>query len=252
MSLFIRRRRSRRGALAGALLAAALTAPGASALAADRLPDLRMAHPADLKVDTSTISGHRLLRYTSVIVNVGRGPFEVHGDRTSTSAPMAVTQRIFNDAGGYRDVATAATMFFAGDGHNHWHLRDLETGELIRPDNGSKVGTLAKHGFCFFDNVAFQLSLTGAPQSPFYTGCGSSTSLHIVPGLSIGWGDKYAATLAYQYIDVTGLANGRYRLQVGVNTGLGFQEADSTNDGSWIEIRLGAHSAKITAYGPGA
>jgi len=32
-------------------------------------------------------------------------------------------------------------MYFAGDGHTHWHVRDLETYELIRSDNGSKVGT---------------------------------------------------------------------------------------------------------------
>ena len=66
-------------------------------------------------------------------------------------------------------------MYFAGDGHNHWHVRDLETEKLIRLDNGAKVGTSAKHGFCFFDNVRYRLTLAGAPQSARYTGCGTST-----------------------------------------------------------------------------
>lgn len=212
-----------------------------------------MVRPSDLKIDTSTVPGRKLLRYTAVIVNAGTGPFEVHGDRADTSAAMTVTQRIYDSsATGHHDIATAATMFYAGDGHNHWHLRDLETGELIRPDNGVKVGTLAKHGFCFYDNVAWRLSLTGAPQSPFYTNCGNASSLHIVPGLSIGWGDKYPWSIAFQYIDITGLANGRYRLQTGASTSLGFQESNLSNNSSWVEIRLANHSVKITATGPGA
>ena len=39
---------------------------------------------------------------------------------------MSTTQRIFDDAGGYRDGPTSASMYFGGDGHNHWHVQDLE------------------------------------------------------------------------------------------------------------------------------
>jgi hypothetical protein len=233
---------------------AALTAPSAAAFAADRLPDLGMAHPSDLKVDTNTVPGRRLLRYTAVIVNVGSGPFEVHGRRPDTSTPMSVTQRIYDDsATGFHEVGTSAEMFHAGDGHDHWHVRDLETGELLRLDNGSKVGALAKHGFCFYDNAVYRLTLPGAPQSPVYTSCGSLTSLHVTPGLSVGWGDRYPWNIAYQYIDITDVTNGHYRLEIGASTApLGFQESSYSNNTSWVNVRLLRHSAKILSYGPAA
>jgi Lysyl oxidase len=244
---------SRRCLASASLAAALLLVLAAPAIAADTLPDLGMAHPSDLHIDNNTIAGHRLLRYTAVIVNVGSGRFEVHGDRTSTTSPMVVTQRIYNDTGGYRDVSTAAEMFYSGDGHNHWHVEDLETGELIRTDNGVKLGSLAKHGFCFYDNVAYRLGLPGAPSSPFYTSCGTASSLHITPGLSVGWGDKYPWNVAYQYIDIAGVGNGRYRLEIGARTEpQGFVESDYSNNKSWVDIRLKGNSAKILSYGPAA
>jgi len=221
-----------------------------TANAADRLPDLGMAHPSEIQIDKS--SGRRLLRYTTVIANVGRGAFELHGTRPSTSASqMSVSQRIFNDAGGYRDVPTTATMFFAGDGHNHWHVRDLESQDLIRLDNGSKVGTAAKHGFCFFDNVRYRLTLTGAPQSARYAGCGTSTSLAVTMGLSVGWGDAYHYYLAYQYIDITGVSSGRYRLKIAADAANWFAESNNSNNSSWADLQLkSSGQPRIIRYGP--
>lgn len=242
---------SLRRASAAASLAVVLAVP-APAFATDYLPDLGMAHPRDLKVEKS--SGRKLLRYTAIVVNVGVGRFEVRGDRPDTASAMTVTQRIYDDsATGYHDaVVPGAQMFYSGDGHNHWHVGDLETGELLRLDNSTKVGALAKHGFCFYDNYRYNLSLPGAPLSPFYTSCGTASSLHIVPGLSVGWGDSYPWNVAYQYIDITGVANGRYRLQISASTALGFQESDYTNNVSWVDITLRANSAKIIATGPAA
>jgi hypothetical protein len=239
------------GCAAVTALALALPAP---ALAADVLPDLGMARVSDLKIDKSTIKGHKLLRYTAIIVNVGAGPFEARGGRSSTSEPtMAVTQRIYDDAGGHRDLTTSAEMFYAGDGHNHWHVRDLETGELTRLDNGVKTGTLAKHGFCFYDNYQYRLTLPGAPQSPVYTNCGSASSLNVTMGLSIGWGDAYYWNTAYQYIDITGLSNGHYRLtSSAAPPSLGFQESDTTNNATWVDIALRNNTVRVLAYGPAA
>ena len=229
-----------------------LALPAPTAFAADHLPDLGMLHPSDLTVQTS--NGRKLLRYTQVIVNGGIGPFEIHGVRPDTASPMTVTQRIYDDSpSGYRDVSIPrAEMFYAGDGHNHWHVKDLETGELIRHDIETKVSALGKHGFCFYDNYKFNLGLPGAPLSPVYTNCGNANSLSVDPGLSVGWGDRYSWSLAYQYIDITGLPPGQYRLRVSVNTTLGFQESSYTNDVSWVDILLVGNNASIIAKGPAA
>lgn len=226
--------------------------PGQAAAATDRLPDLGMARLADFRIDTN--SGHRRLRYSATIVNVGAGAFELHGQRADTTSDMTVTQRIFDDSGGYRDVATGASMYFAGDGHNHWHTRDLEVATLSRLDNGQQVGSLAKHGFCFSDNVAYRLDLPGAPPSRVYTSCGTDPlALQTMMGLSIGWGDLYGYQTTDQWIDITGLQPGRYHLATSVNTSLGFAESNTANDGTWVDLQIRNHgSIRVLAYGPNA
>src|SRR5262245_38167278 len=96
--------------------AAATSVPG------DRLPDLRMARVRDLRLERDA-AGHRLLRFTTRIVNVGKGPFVLHGRRASTSiAAMTVVQRVTTPSG-FRAVPTTAIMRWSGDGHNHWHTQ---------------------------------------------------------------------------------------------------------------------------------
>jgi hypothetical protein len=222
------------------------------ATAADRPADLGMAQLRQLTIDR-TSDGRRLLRFTATILNVGFGPFELHGQRPDTLNPdMTVSQRIFDDAGGSRNIPTTAVMYYAGDGHNHWHVRDLARYELVRLDNGVKVGTGAKRGFCFFDNYRSTTGLPGAPQSPVYVSCGTNpAALAVTMGLSIGWGDTYNYTLSGQYIDITALAAGRYRLLATADADNWFVEGSETNNATWVDIQLRGHGAvKILAYGP--
>lgn len=235
-------------------LSAAVLAVSAPAAEGDSLPDLGMAQIGDIKVD-KTPDGRRLLRFTAVIVNVGRGPFELHLRRASTSDPMAVSQRIYTSTG-WREVASSAGTTFGGDGHNHWHIVNLENSELVRLDNGSKAGTGVKLGFCFLDNVKYRLTLPGAPTSPRYGGCltaGTQTWLDVTMGLSVGWGDEYRWSLPDQYVDITGLAAGRYRLRVTADTQNLFVESDDTNNTTWVDLQIkGQGSVRIDGYGPAA
>ena len=212
----------------------------------DLLPDLRMARLQNLQIQNT--GGRRLLRFDSIVVNVGAGNFEARGSRPNTSTNMTVTQRIYNDAGGYRDRATTAQMYFAGDGHTHWHLRDLESYELLRLDNGVKVGTGAKHGFCFYDNYRF-----GSTQAAYYTSCGSDpNALEVRMGLSKGWGDIYQARLVDQYIDITGLTSGRYKLQATADEANWFSETNNSNNFTWVDIQISGNSVSVIRYGPSA
>ena len=230
-------------ALAGALALAVPASPAGAA--ADLLPDLGMAPLTDLKIQ-KTSDGRKLLRFSSIIVNVGEGPFELHGQRPDTDTPtMTTSQRIFDDESGHRDVPTDAVMYFGGDGHNHWHVRDLESFELTRLSKGSKVGTGAKHGFCFSDNY-------GSEQDPYYTGCGQAGDLQVTMGLSVGWGDLYRYNLPDQYIDITGLGRGRYRLEGTADADNWFQESDETNNSTWVDLRIGHGRVKVLGYGPAA
>ncbi len=117
-----------------------------------------MAKLIDLQ-QTQLSNGRPVLRYSTTIVNVGAGAFEVHGARTSPSE-MSQTQRISDSTGTSRDVVTPGTMVFGGDGHNHWHVNNLATSELFAL-NGNRVGTSNKRGFCFWDNIKYRLTLLG-------------------------------------------------------------------------------------------
>jgi hypothetical protein len=230
------------------LALAALVATNKPAEAAtDKLPDLGMAKLNNIQIQNT--NDQRLLRFDTVIVNTGAGSFELHGSRLDASTDMTkVTQRIYNDAGGYRDVPTTAQMYWSGDGHNHWHVRDLEEYELIRLDNGKKVGTGAKQGFCFRDNYEF-----GSTQDAYYTDCGHDRdALEVRMGLSRGWGDIYTWKTVGQYIDITNLKSGRYRLQAMADAGTWFEESDETNNVTWVNIRIKGSRVSVIKYGPAA
>jgi hypothetical protein len=240
-----------------AVLVMAQTSPRPAYAASDRLPDLGMANFKALQVQRTT-DGRKLLRFSSILVNVGDGRFEARGRRPNTGTPtMAVTQRIYDDAGGYRSVPTDAVMYYSGardgdDGHFHWHVRRLEGFKLTRLDNGVKVGTIAKHGFCFFDNYRY-----GSTRDPFYTiaggACGdSSSNLRVRMGLSVGWGDIYRWSLPGQYIDITGLSAGKYRLRGVADPSDWFREKDNTNNSTWVDLQITSDGVRVLNHGPSA
>lgn len=240
-------------ALAAAVVPAQV-ARGASAAVNDLLPDLRVARVTNWTVQT-TSSGHRLLRFTSVLTNVGRGPLVLRGSRPSTSvAEMTVRQRIYRDNGTSWWLNTPSVMRYAGDGHNHWHVQRIASYEL-RPLSNLAATPLrgAKAGFCFFDTTAINLSLPSAPQSPRYAQslCGVRSSLTASMGLSVGWGDKYPWNFAWQWIDVTGLKGGDYRVCVTADPQDWFAEVEQRNNSTWTDIRIASTGSivQVLRYG---
>jgi hypothetical protein len=234
------RRRSRLLVLASLLTITLLTPAGAASAASDRLPDLAMAKLQHLVTDND--GSRRLLRFSAIIVNVGAGPMEVRSQRSSTSSAWTSEQVIYNDAGGSRTVATPSVqLVYGGDGHNHWHVKDLERYRLVPTDGGTeRAGN--KAGFCFFDNYQYKLSLPGAPQTVKYprTVCGTQTSLTLRHGLSVGWGDNYNWSLPDQYIDTTGLPDGTYRLWATADQANNFLESNESNNSTWVDLRIDA------------
>lgn len=222
--------------------------------ASDAMPDLGMARVTDVRLN-KTSDGRNLLRFSTTIVNVGAGPFEVLGTWSVADQRWNVSQQIADTSGGRRSVATNAVLVFGGDGHGHWHVKDLFAAELIRLDNGSKVGTIAKLGFCFWDNIDYRRTLPGFPRSPVYdsSGCGVATSTQVTMGLSVGWGDRYSYFLPDQYIDITNLTPGRYRLNVVADANGLFVESSEANNGTWVDLQIKSKGPpRILGYGPEA
>jgi hypothetical protein len=125
--------------------------------------------------------------------------------------------------------------------------------ELVRTDNGVKVGAGAKQGFCLTDSSAFKLSLPGAPNDQVYKGCvmGGKTSLAVKMGISVGWLDRYGYSLAFQWIDITGLTPGRYQLFATVDPQNYYLESNETNNTTWAILQLnGNNTVNLIQQGP--
>jgi hypothetical protein len=102
---------------------------------------------------------------------------------------------------------------------------------------------------CYFDNTAYRPWLAGAPSAPVYTDCGTAGDLTVTTGLSIGWGDTYPAWRSLQWIDITGLKSGRYRLRATADPANWFAEMNNANNSTWVKLKLTSSGVKVVAYG---
>jgi hypothetical protein len=245
----------------GFLISAALVALGATSLAPAQaaspvLPDLQMATLSGFTISSDpSLPGHKLLRFNTIIVNTGAagGAFEVLGSRGSAAdTTMTVSQVIYNSDGSTTTVPVpgASMIYDDGDGHHHWHLRDLERYSLQTPSG--QTLSAPKIGYCFFDNDQFNLSLPGAPQSPVYTNCGDTDSLAVRTGLSVGWGDEYPSSVFDQWIDITGQRNGHYHLTATADPFAYFDESTEANNSTWVDLSIHGRNVKVLRYGPSA
>jgi hypothetical protein len=218
-------------ALAVPLLAACGGRQGASPH--ELLPDLDQAPPAAISVIER--DGRERLVFLSAVENVGAGPLVVSGRRDASETDMHATQLVRRSDGSTATVPLRARLrFVVSETHRHWHLLGFETYEL-RTVNGEALGRDHKTGFCLGDRYDASMStqLPGEPARAFWTqecGRGQTERRRILEGISPGFGDDYVPLLEGQYIDVTGLAPGRYVLVHRVNSDRDIRESDYANN----------------------
>jgi hypothetical protein len=216
------------------------------------LPDLVMLAPKDFSIQKQP-KGKRWLRFDTVVVNLGPGPFDVFGrqDPADPVGMLDVVQRITTDASGsaWAEHATTAHMMFSGDGHNHWHVIGLQEWTLTN-DRADVLRRGVKTGFCFWDNYRYG-STAAAHYLPSTTwACFQRADGTVPMGLSSGWGDEYPSTIAFQYIDITGLPNGEYLLTLKADAQTAFAEGDEDNNTSWVRIRIERNRVTVLSQSP--
>jgi hypothetical protein len=252
----------RRGPAALALVAlAALTlGPGAGAAHAAPsskalLPDLAVLAPFDVRIEN--VDGKRRLRFATVVVNVGVGPFQLKGfdpkdDHAAQGDILSVRQQVREPDGSLSRHETSATMFWSGDGHNHWHVTGIQEIRLQNLDD-EVIANVAKTGFCFLDSYAYGSSKPSRYNSA-HSVCQTRADGAVPMGVSRNWGDIYPSTIAFQWIDITGLPSGKYRLKViadpAVTPGGRFLELDETNNKGWTKIRLTSTGVTVLKKSP--
>jgi Lysyl oxidase len=229
---------------AAGLMTAVLT--GAAAGGPDRLPDLDQATPSRLVITRAGPRSRPVYRlgFRSAVSNVGDGPLVINGHRSGLDTAVMSADQLIEREGAPQEVVTGVgrLRFVVSPDHRHWHLLRLERYELRRAGRGRAAVSDRKTGFCLGDRYAVRSrSLPAAPAEPVYTSrCGLADPglLGIQEGISVGYGDDYAANLEGQYLPLTGLRAGRYVLVHRVNRDRRLRELDYTNNTASLLLAL--------------
>jgi hypothetical protein len=205
-------------------------------------------NPAPHDEDYPKLTGRKLLKFPVITINVGAGPSEIIADRSAKDAEDWKAYQTFYTAQGKSlgsSFEPEVEFYFAGDGHNHWHVRDFDQYEIL--DAGGKIVRRAeKHGYCMQDNTTYtpMVGKPGVPPDPGVyldeTSCGKGlpNALTIIHGLSKGWGDTYPTTLPDQAVDITGLPDGTYTVDVHADFHDLIMESNEDNNDTSMQITI--------------
>jgi hypothetical protein len=222
-----------------AALAAAVPNPCQDPALALRCPDMVMAPASHLRMATSP-SGRRVLRMENRIVNVGLGPAELFGERTSQSE-MHARQVIANAAGLRRRFETGAELYFKSvpsRGGSYWKWQNAARFELWSLDAAAHRAQLVrvgpKHDYCLRDLKRVRFSANVRRHARFPR-CNQTALKHEVTlGTSVGWADVYPSRYPDNWIDVTGL-RGCFAIVQRIDPGHHIFE---TNEGNNVSSRI--------------
>ncbi|MEZ5165725.1 MAG: lysyl oxidase family protein [Acidimicrobiales bacterium] len=222
-----------------------------------QLPDLVPAPPVDVHTRLDDETGRWTLRFSSTLANVGDGPFILHARRTG--AGWTVEQEVaFSEEGG-ASHGVGVDMAWGGDGHDHWHIRDVAHYQLLAADDAAQIDEDSlvdgKIGFCFFDSGRAVEGLGDDDPTYHHESCGAEDDREIGMGLSVGWHDEYTFALPGQSIDIHGVPDGVYRLVAVADPDAAFDESDETNNETFVDLELstteaGQRVARVIEVGP--
>ena len=172
-------------------------------------PDLIMAPPDGLFVGRSP-KGRLRLYATNHIINVGAGPLEIKGKRSS-AREMQARQVIHRR--GLKSIVTpdAGELYFKfvdSRRGSYWKYSHAARFELwkLNPDGSRVAARLGpKVDYCFRDLFRVR-SFPRTPRHAIYPACSQVRGLPSDRlGVSPGWADVYPSTYPQNWIDITGL-----------------------------------------------
>ena len=219
--------------------------PGLDAIPEDYLlPDLVSDPPTfDYGVNEVSVDGQQrlVLRFDGYVTNLGDGPVDLSGNPqlADPSDPTShdVWQRVKIASGEWFKLAQPPVRFETADGHNHFHLMEIVAYSLWSSDGATQVAPGAKVGFCLADSEALP-HLHPDPGPATYSVADSQNCMANEPnatslemGVTEGWRDIYDGDVTFQWVDVSDVTPGRYRLGVEADPYNILIESDETNNG---------------------
>ena len=111
-------------------------------------------------------------------------------------------------------------MFEWGACHRHWHISGFANYRLLNL-NGTIAAQGHKQAFCFISSFKYTNDSNGQDK-PSFT-CNNQ-------GIQSGYGDWYYKQLSGQWIDITGVPEGDYIVDVTINAANMFAEGQNRYD----------------------
>jgi hypothetical protein len=231
-------------ALASAAMLLPVQAPvPVSAAAAQLLPDLQLEPLFNLYIQ-ETAKHRLLLRFGTLLDNIGDGPMIVRASKRVNKKLTRVVQRIRLADGTFQDIRQPnAIMYWEHTSdYVHWHLRDILTVKLTpltQTDPPTERRT-AKVGFCLADTDQMPVETRPPNSAPAreFNNCGTAQSTKVRMGISVGWGDNYEPYYKYQWVEVTGLPAGDYRLCALIDAQGLWQEKSKDNNSLYMDLTI--------------
>jgi hypothetical protein len=128
-------------------------------------------------------------------------------------------------------------LFSFSDCHGHFHFDQYADYRLLGAD-GRVAATGHKQAFCLIDLERRENDARLVGQF------GCSTDGTVPQGISQGWADTYGSHLDCQWIDITGVPEGDYVLEVHVNPRRIFRELDFMNNVARVPVHVPADPSR--------
>ena len=190
--------------------------------------------PTETSVDTTTQPGRTLLRFATSVANEG-GLLHVVGLDDSTAETQTVEQRVYGD--GVVLVHRAGTFTYHPE-HHHVHVDDFVRYDLLAENSDEVLRSSGKMSFCLTDIQPISTQISGPSRED------GALFLDLPPlecgeheqGINTGFADYYGPLLPDQWIDVTGLESGTYRIRFTVDPNGLLLDADPSDNSAEFTV----------------
>ena len=216
---------------------------------ADRVPDEALlpdlaSLPADELGIRVRADGQRVLRFAAVLANTGAGPLQVDPvpvvDCPAGQRLVVQTVHLDGDGDGDfdRERDRARTQLPGGcmlfhRSHDHWHFDGSAGYALTAVDDSTPIVERSKVSFCLRDSERNPAAAERHARA--YPSCARDRR----QGISVGWADRYDATLAGQRLRLPlSMADGAYCLRLSADPHGRLTESDEANNASAVAIRI--------------
>jgi hypothetical protein len=115
--------------------------------------------------------------------------------------------------------------------HGHFHFEGYAQYDLVDSATSAILPIGVKHGFCLRDQEAWDPELSN--------GSGGCTAYDCdYQGMTAGCADVYKADLDCQWVDITDVPAGAYRLRVSINYESGLEELSYANNTASVSLQI--------------